>query len=49
MAGVLVKYPPCSSQLIYRHDKYFSGLQRYYYQDCYYCFQLDYPLQSEQA
>ena len=41
MAGVLVKCPSCSSQLIYRHGKARSGLQRYRCRDCHYCFQLD--------
>ena len=42
MAGVLVKCPSCLNQLIYRHGKARSGLQRYRCRDYYYCFQLDY-------
>ena len=41
MVSVLVKYPSCPSQLIDRHGKARSGLQRYRCRDCHYCFQLD--------
>ena len=36
MASILVKCPSCESELVYRHGKARSGIQRYR------CFQLDY-------
>jgi len=42
MVSVLVKCTACQSELIYRHGKARSGLQRYRCRDCHHCFQLDY-------
>ena len=42
MVSVLVKCSACQSELIYRHGKARSGLQRYRCRDCHHCFQLDY-------
>ena len=42
MASILVKCPSCESELVYRHGKARSGIQRYRCRDCHHCFQLDY-------
>ena len=42
MASIPVKCPSCQGELIYRHGKARSGLQRYRCRDCCHCFQLDY-------
>lgn len=42
MASILVKCPSCQSELVYRHGKARSGLQRYRCRDCHHCFQLEY-------
>ena len=42
MASILVKCPSCQSELIYRHGKARSGVQRYRCRSCHNCFQLKY-------
>ena len=42
MPSILVKCPSCQSELVYRHGKARSGLQRYRCRDCQHCFQREY-------
>ena len=42
MASIPVKCPSCQGELVYRHGKARSGIQRYRCRDCRHCFQLDY-------
>ena len=42
MASILVECSSCQSELVYRHGKACSSLQRYHCRDFHHCFQLDY-------
>ncbi|MEZ5452561.1 MAG: IS1 family transposase [Thiothrix sp.] len=42
MASIQVKCSSCQGELVYRHGKARSGIQRYRCRDCRHCFQLDY-------
>lgn len=42
MASIQVKCSSCQGELVYRHGKARSGLQRYRCRDCHHCFQLEY-------
>ena len=48
MISVQVKCPSCHSELLYRHGKARSGMQRYRCRDCHHCFQLDYLYEANQ-
>ena len=42
MASILVECSSCQSELVYRHGKARTDLQRYRCRDYHHCFQLDY-------